>query len=57
MNCYLSALQQGNIASAFKFASHKERQGERALQRYTAQLESPLFRPLINHLSTKVCRH
>lgn len=55
MNCYLSALQQGDIASAFKFVSRTEHHRERALQRYTAQLESPLFRPLISHLSSKVC--
>lgn len=55
INCWLSALQQGDIAAAFKFVTRKEHDGERPLQRYTTQLESPLFRPLISHLSSKVC--
>jgi hypothetical protein len=55
MHCYLEALQRGDIEAAFSFVSRSEHKGPRALQRYAARLESPLFRPLVSHISSKVC--
>lgn len=51
---HIKALAIGNVEAAFKFFASYAHEGNDALRTYQEQLESPLFRPLLSHISVQV---
>eukprot|EP00892_Ulva_mutabilis_P009976 jgi/Ulvmu1/7350/UM036_0010.1 len=51
---HMAALAAGDIPASFKFMAACVHGGEGSLQSYREQLESPLFRPLLSHISASV---
>lgn len=52
---HIKALAVGNVEAAFKFLASYAQKGNDELRTYKEQLESPLFRPLLSHISVQVC--
>lgn len=50
---HLDALSDGDVTASFKFVAPCVYSGEHPLQSYMEQLNSPLFRPLMSHISAQ----
>lgn len=54
---HVNALKAGDVEAAFKFIASSVHEGTDTFSTYKDQLDSPLFRPLLSHISSQVSDH